>query len=92
MKTTATTEAVSSSPGENGHWNTKWRRKTSCAEQKPVVGWKNELQIQGEGRKSRKLPTPFVGIKPYGKCQIKSALAAHQEANRFHDQAEVAFS
>jgi hypothetical protein len=69
MKTTATTEAVSSSPGENGHWNTKWRRKTSCAEQKPVVGWKNELQIQGEGRKSRKLPTPFVGIKPYGKCQ-----------------------
>jgi len=26
MKTTATTEAVSSSPGENGHWNTKWRR------------------------------------------------------------------
>jgi hypothetical protein len=28
MKTTATTEAVSSSPGENGHWNTKWRRTT----------------------------------------------------------------
>jgi hypothetical protein len=34
-----------------------------------VVDWKNKLQIQGEGRKSRKLPTPFVGMKPYGKCQ-----------------------
>jgi hypothetical protein len=70
MKTTATTEAVSSPPEENEHWNTKWRRTTSCAGQKPVVDWKNELQIQGEGRKSRKLPTPVVGKKPYGKYQF----------------------
>jgi hypothetical protein len=70
MKTTATTEVVSSSPGENGHWNTKWRRTTSCAGQKPRADWKNVLQIQGAGRESRKQPTPFVGIKPYGKCQI----------------------
>ena len=32
MKTTATTQAVSSSPGENEHWNTKWWGTTSCAE------------------------------------------------------------
>jgi hypothetical protein len=37
MKTTATTEAVSSSPGENGHWNTKWRRITSRAGKKQVA-------------------------------------------------------
>jgi hypothetical protein len=37
---------------------------------KPVVDWKNDLQIQGAGRKSQKQPTPFVGIKPYGKSQI----------------------
>jgi hypothetical protein len=37
---------------------------------KPVVDWKNDLQIQGAGRKSQKQSTPFVGIKPYGKSQI----------------------
>jgi hypothetical protein len=31
MKTTATTEAGSSPPGENEHWNTKWRRNTAGA-------------------------------------------------------------
>jgi hypothetical protein len=70
MKTTATTEAVSSPPGENEHWSQQWRRNTSRVEQKPVVGWKNDLQIQGAGRKSRKQPTPVVGIKPNGKCQF----------------------
>jgi len=70
MKTTATTEAVSSPPGENEHWNTKWRQTTSCAGQKPVVDWENDLQIQGAGRKSRKPPKPFVCIGPYGKCQL----------------------
>jgi hypothetical protein len=72
MKTTAATEAVSSPPEENEHWNTKWWGTTSCAGQKPVVDWKNDLQIQGAGRKSQKPPTPVVGIKPYGKSQIKS--------------------
>jgi hypothetical protein len=76
MKTTATTEAVSSPPEENELWNTKWRRNTCCAEQKPVVGWKNDLQIRGTGRKSRKPPTPFVGIKPYGKSQITNNMNA----------------
>ena len=71
MKTTATTEAVSSSPEENEHWNTKWRRNTSCAGQKAGADWKNDLQIQGAGRKSRKPPTPIVGIKPNGKCQLR---------------------
>jgi hypothetical protein len=51
MKTTATTEAVSSPPGENGHWNTKWRRTTSCAGQNPVVDWKNDLQNYEADRK-----------------------------------------
>jgi len=50
MKTTATTEAVSSPPGENEHLRQKWRRNASCARQKPVVDWKNDLQIEGAGR------------------------------------------
>ena len=50
MKTTTTTEAVSSPPEENEYWNTKWRRTTSCAGQKPRADWKNVLQIRGPGR------------------------------------------
>ena len=69
MKTTTTTEAVSSPPEENEHWNTKWRQTTACAGQKPRADWNNDLQIQGAGRKSQKQPTPFVGIKPYGKSR-----------------------
>jgi len=36
-KTTATTEVVSSHPGEIRHWNTKWRRTTSRARKKQVA-------------------------------------------------------
>src|SRR5208283_3774364 len=72
MKTTATTEAVSSPPEENEFWNTNRRRNTTCAGQKPRSDWKNDLQTYEEGRKSRKPPTPFVGIKPYGKSQFKT--------------------
>jgi len=70
MKTTATTEAVSSPPEENEHWNTKWRRTTSCAGKKPAADLKKDLHNLEAGRKSRKEPTPFVGIKPNGKCQM----------------------
>jgi hypothetical protein len=35
-------------------------------------GPKNDLQIQRAGRKSRKSTTVFMGIKPYGKCQMNS--------------------
>jgi hypothetical protein len=36
-KTTATTEEVSSHPGENGHLINKWRRNTSRAGKKQVA-------------------------------------------------------
>ena len=75
MKITAPTEAVSSPPEEKWHWTQKCRRNASCAGQKPVVDWKNDLQIEGAGRKSKKQPTPFVGIKPNGKSQIKCICA-----------------
>jgi hypothetical protein len=70
MKTTATMEAVSSSPEDNELWSQQWRRNTTCAGQKPRADWKNDLQTYEESRKSPKPPTPFVGIKPYGKCQV----------------------
>jgi hypothetical protein len=70
VKTTATTEEVSSHPGETRHWSQKCRRNTFRAGKKPVADWKNDLQTYEESRKSRKQPTPFVGIKPYGKCQL----------------------
>ena len=71
MKTTATTEAVSSPPEENEHWHQQWRRNTSRTGQKMRADLKNDLQIQGAGRKSRKPPTSVVGIKPYGKSHVK---------------------
>jgi hypothetical protein len=43
MKTTATTEAVSSPPEENEHWNTKWRQTTSCAATKTEGGLEKGL-------------------------------------------------
>ena len=70
MKTTVTTEAVSSPPDENELWNTNRRRNTTCAGQKPRADWKNVLQTYEKSRKSRKPPTPVVGIKPNGKSQI----------------------
>ena len=51
VKTTATTEAVSSHPGENGHWSQKWRRNTSRSAEKPMADWKKDLQIYEAGRK-----------------------------------------
>jgi hypothetical protein len=38
MKTTATTEAVSSPLEENEHWSQQWRRNTSRADKKPGGG------------------------------------------------------
>jgi hypothetical protein len=70
MKTTATTEAVSSSPEENELWSTNRLRNTTCAGQKPRADWKNDLKTYEESRKSAKPPTPFAGIKPYGKSQV----------------------
>jgi len=70
MKTTATTEAVSSHPGENGCWSQEWRRNTSRAGQKPMADWKNDSQTYEAGRESQKPPTLVVGNKPNGKCQI----------------------
>ncbi len=75
MKITAQTEAVSSPPEEKWHLSQQWRQNTSHAGQKPRADWKNVLQIRGAGRKSRKPPTPFVGYKPNGKCQIKKIQA-----------------
>ena len=75
MKTTATTEAVSSPLEENELWSQQWRQNTSHAGQKPRADWKNVLQIPGAGRKSRKPPTPFVGYKPNGKSQYTSQFA-----------------
>jgi TPR repeat protein len=70
IEITATTEEVSSHPGENGHWRQKWRRNTSYAEEKPEQTGKKFLQTDVAGGKSRKRPTLFVGMKPYGKSQI----------------------
>jgi hypothetical protein len=43
-KTTATTEVVSSQPGENRHWSQKCRRNTPRADKKPVADLKKGLQ------------------------------------------------
>jgi hypothetical protein len=73
VKTTETTEEVSSHPGEKGHWSQKRHRNTPCAVEKQRVNWKKDLQICGPGKKSRKRPTLVVGKKPNGKYQFISA-------------------
>jgi hypothetical protein len=45
----------------------------------PTANWKKDLQIYEAGRKSQTAPTPFVGIKPYGKSQPKSFVAAYAD-------------
>jgi hypothetical protein len=70
MKITAQTEAVSSPPEEKWHLSQQWRQNTFRAGQKLKADWKYDLHNLGAGRKSRKPPTPFMGMKPYGKCQI----------------------
>ena len=74
MKITAQTEAVSSPPEEKWHLSQQWRQNTFRAGQKLKADWKYDLHNLGAGRKSRKPPTPFVGMKPYGKCQIISLI------------------
>jgi hypothetical protein len=71
MKTTTSTEDVSSDGMEKCVKRRNWRQIVTCAREKPRVDWKKSLQICGAGRKSRKRPTPVVGKKPYGKSQLK---------------------
>jgi hypothetical protein len=75
MKITAQTEAVSSPPEEKWHLSQQWRQNTFRAGQKLKADWKYDLHNLGAGRKSRKPPTPFVGMKPYGKSQLQSPSA-----------------
>jgi hypothetical protein len=75
VKTTATTEEVSSHPGENGCWSQEWRRNTTRAGQKPREDWKNDLKTYEAGRESQKPPTLVVGNKPNGKSRLKAVWA-----------------
>jgi len=70
MKITAQTEAVSSPPEEKWHWSQQWRQNTFRTGQKLKADWKKDLHNLGAGRKSRKPPTPVVGMKPNGKSQV----------------------
>lgn len=54
MKTTATTEAVSSPPEEKWHLSQQWRRNTSRADKKLRADWENDLQNYEAERKSPK--------------------------------------
>jgi hypothetical protein len=72
MKTTTSTEEVSSHPVEKGRCEPKKHRNSPVPENNRNGLDKKFLQIYGAGRKSRKRPTLVVGKKPYGKCQFKS--------------------
>jgi uncharacterized repeat protein (TIGR03803 family) len=69
MKTTTSTEEVSSHPVEKGRCEPKKHRNSPVPENNRNGLDKKFLQIYGAGRKSRKRPTLVVGKKPYGKCQ-----------------------
>jgi hypothetical protein len=72
MKTTTSTEEVSSHPVEKGRCEPKKHRNSPVPENNRNGLDKKFLQIYGAGRKSRKRPTLVVGKKPYGKCQFNS--------------------
>ena len=74
MKTTTSTEEVSSHPVEKGRCEPKKHRNSPVPENNRNGLDKKFLQIYGAGRKSRKRPTLVVGKKPYGKCQMKGFL------------------
>jgi hypothetical protein len=70
VKTSATTEEVSSRGVEKRVKRHKCQRSAPFAGEKPMADWKNSLQSRRAGRKSRKTPTPVVGNKPYGKSRL----------------------
>jgi len=70
MKTTETTEEVSSHPGGKGLGSPETPGNTSGAEEKPRRTGQKGLQICGAGGKSRKRPTLVVGKTPNGKSQF----------------------
>jgi hypothetical protein len=72
MKTTETTEEVSSDGMEKRVKRHKSQRSAPIAGEKPRVDWKMDLQNCGEGRKSRKIPTRVVGMKHNGKSPFES--------------------
>jgi hypothetical protein len=74
MKTTTSTEEVSSHPVEKGRCEPKKHRNSPVPENNRNGLDKKFLQIYGAGRKSRKRPTLVVGKKPYGKCQMEIAI------------------
>ena len=72
MKTTATTEEVSSHPGEKGVGSQKWRRNSLLCRRKTDGGLEKRLAnlwSRTENHKNR--PTLVVGKKPNGKSQMK---------------------
>src|ERR1017187_2721711 len=56
--------------GEKGLGRTKRHRNTPSDREKPRTDWKNDLQICGPGRKSRKRPTLAGGKNPNRKSQL----------------------
>ena len=89
MKITAQTEAVSSPPEEKWHWSQQWRQNTFRAGQKLKADWKKDLHNLGAGRKLRKPPTPFVGMKPNGKSQAKYPTGTQAPGEWHHSDVEA---
>jgi hypothetical protein len=54
VKTRATTEEVSSHPGEKGHWSQKWHRNTPYAGEKPRGGLEKGFANLLQGKKITK--------------------------------------
>jgi len=70
MKTTATTEAVSSPPEETEFWNTNRRRNTTCAGQKLVVDWKNACKFREKAENHENHPCRSWALNHMGNPRL----------------------
>jgi hypothetical protein len=86
MKTMATTEAVSSHPGENGRWESKQSTKHPCSSESPARTGKSSCKSVARAENHKKSPkrfTLFVGQKPNGKSQIEPKIKYENNQNDY---------
>jgi len=74
MKTTATTEAVSSDGMEKRVERRNWRQIAPCAGEKPWAKWKKGLANLWSRKRISKTPTRVAGKNPYGKSRFTPAI------------------
>ena len=70
VKTTATTEEVSSHPVEKGHWSQKWRRNKLPRREKPMADWKMTCKSMEQEENGKVLKKAYAARGHESKWEI----------------------